>query len=102
MNWLKLSVFCATITLAMSSAPQAQQRVDLKNFTCEQLLSGTPNAIEASIWISGYYNGLRKNTVLDLDQFGKNAAAVVAECKANPKKTVMGTVNTMMSGGKKK
>ena len=74
----------------------------MKKFTCEQLLSGTANAVEAAIWLSGYYNGLRKNTVLNLDQFGKNAEIVVTECKANPKKTVMQTVNTMLSAGKKK
>ena len=65
--------------------------------TCEYLLKGSGDLIEAAIWLSGYYNGLRKNTKLDLGQFKKSADAVVAECKGNPKVTVMQTVNKMMS-----
>ena len=102
MKLLKLSYCSAALVLAVSLSAQAQGAVDMKKFTCEQLLNGTANAIEASIWLSGYYNGLRKNTVLNLDQFGKNAELVVAACKANPKKTVMQTVNTMLSAGNKK
>jgi hypothetical protein len=102
MNWLKQLVYGTAFVLALNSATQAQGTVDMKKFTCEQLLKGTPNAIEAAIWLSGYYNGQRKNTVLDMNQFKQNAEAVVAECRKNPKKTVMQTVNTMLSGGKKK
>lgn len=49
----------------------------MKKFTCERLLSGSANSIEAAIWLSGYYNGLRKNTVLNCDQFKQNAEVVV-------------------------
>ena len=62
-----------------------------------RICKGSGDSIEAAIWLGGYYNGLRKNTKLDLGQFKKNADAVVAECKANPKVTVMQTVNKMMS-----
>ena len=99
---LKHLVCGAAIVLAMNSAAQSQERVDMSKFTCEQLLSGTGDSIETAIWLSGYYNGLRKNTVLETGQFKKNAEVIVAECKATPKKTVMQTVKTMMSGGKKK
>ena len=102
MNWLKSSVCVAVLMSILISASQAQGTVDMKKFTCAQLLSGSGNAVEAAIWLSGYYNGLRKNTVLNLDQFKKNAEAVVAECGANPKKTVMQIGNTMLSAGKKK
>ena len=62
---------------------------------CEQLLTASPNAIETAIWLSGYYNGLRKNTKLDLDQMKSNADAVVADCRANPTKTVMQAANAL-------
>ncbi|MND08449.1 hypothetical protein D3C83_310500 [compost metagenome] len=52
--------------------------------------------IEAAIWLSGYYNGLRKNTKLDLNQFKNNAEVIVAECRTKPKNAVMQTVNQML------
>jgi hypothetical protein len=79
----------------MNSTTQAQVMVDMSKFTCEQLLKGTQNSVEAAIWISGYYNGLRKNTMFDLNQFKTNADAVVKACQASPKNTVMQTVDTL-------
>jgi len=105
MNWLKLSAASGLVLTAITAAQtQAQVMVvvDMSKFTCEQLLRGTGNSIDAAVWISGYYNGLRKNTMLDLGQFKQNAEAVVAECAANPGKTVMRTIDTMLAAGRKK
>jgi hypothetical protein len=79
----------------MNSATQAQVMVDMSKITCEHLLKGTQNSVESAIWISGYYNGLRKNTMFDLNQFKTNADAVVKACRSNPKNTVMQTVDTL-------
>ena len=38
--------------------------------------------------------------MLDLNQFKTNADAVVKACQANPKNTVMQTVDTMLSAKK--
>ena len=84
----------------MNQPVQAQGVTDMAKLTCAQLLEGSANAIESVVWLSGYYNGLHKNTKLDLNQFQKNADAVIAECRKDPRKTVMQTVNTMMSGKK--
>jgi len=92
-----LMICCVPFVLGLGSTAQAQGTVDMSKLTCEQLLQGTGNSIEAAIWLSGYYNGRRKNTKLDFDQFRKNAEVIVAECKDNPKATVMGTIKTMMS-----
>jgi hypothetical protein len=101
MNKMKmLMICCAPFVLDASSTAQAQGTVDMSKYTCEQLLAGSGNSVEAAIWLSGYYNGLRKNTKLDLGQFGKNAEVIVAECRTNPKMTVMGTIKKMSSGKK--
>jgi hypothetical protein len=97
MKKMALLVFCMPFVLGMSSTAQAQGTVDMSKYSCEKLLQGSGNSIEAAIWLSGYYNGLRKNTKLDLDQFRKNAEVVVAECKDNPKKSVMDTIKTIAS-----
>ena len=95
MNSIKLLVSGAALVLCMNSTTQAQVMVDMSKFTCEQLLKGTQNSVEAAIWISGYYNGLRKNTMFDLNQFKTNADAVVKACQASTKNTVMQTVDTL-------
>jgi hypothetical protein len=100
MQKLTFLVAGAVIALSMNPPARAQGVTDMAKLTCEQLLQGSANAIESAIWLSGYYNGLRKNTKLDLGQFQKNADAVIAECKNDPRKTVMQTVNTMMSSKK--
>ena len=97
MNRLTLMVCCVPLVLGLSSTGRAQVTVDMSKFTCEQLLKGSGNSIEAAIWLSGYYNGLRKNTKLDLNQFRKNAEVIIAECKDSPKATVMQTIKTRTS-----
>ena len=98
MNIIKLSACCGVLALS-APAVQAQALVDMSKLTCEQLNRGTQNSIESAIWISGYYNGRKKNTMLDLNQFKQNAEAVVKECTANPSKTVMQTIDAL---GKKR
>ena len=100
MNSLKLLVAGAALLLCMNSTTRAQVMVDMSKITCEQLLKGTQNSVESAIWISGYYNGLRKNTMFDLNQFKANADAVVTACKASPKNAVMQTIDTLMSAKK--
>jgi hypothetical protein len=97
MNRFKLFVCCVPFVLGMNSPTQAQNVIDMSRITCDQLLNGKENTVEVSIWLSGYYNGLRKNTKLDLDQFRKNAETVVAECKDRPKDTVMKAIKTIAS-----
>jgi len=102
MTWLKYSLYSALIAAAMTSATRAQVMMDMSKFTCAQLLSGSPDAIEAAIWTSGYYNGLHKNTMLDLNAMKHNADEVVVACRSNPKKTVMQTINGLLAARKKK
>ena len=41
MALLKLSVCCATLVLAVNTVSQAQERIDMSKFTCEQMLTGS-------------------------------------------------------------
>ena len=88
---------CLPFVVGMTSTAQAQGTYDMSKFTCEKLLQGSGNSVDAAIWLSGYYNGLRKNTKLNFDRFRQNAEVVIAECKDHPKATVMSTIKTMMS-----
>jgi len=94
---LRIAACALAISLVTIGVTKAQVAVDMSKVTCEQLLTASPNAVDAAVWLSGYYNGLHKNTMLDLNQFKTNAETVVAECRAAPKKTVMGAVETLLS-----
>lgn len=94
---VRMAACGAAIMLATAGVASAQAMVDMTKVTCEQLLSASPNAIDAAVWLSGYYNGLRKNTMLNLNEFRKNAETVVNDCRSNPNATLMQTIDTMMS-----
>ncbi len=95
MNRIALTACSVPFVLGISSTARAQATFDMAKFTCEQLLQGSANSIEAAIWLSGYYNGERKNTEMDTSQFQKNAERVVAACKDSPKATVMQTISKL-------
>lgn len=101
MNWLKCSIFGASLVLAMNTVTNAQM-IDMSKMTCAQLMSGSADSIESAIWISGYYNGLHKNTKLDRNLMKHNADVVVDACKASPNKTVMQIIDSVLAAGKKK
>ena len=94
MNRIALMVCSVPLMVGMNAIAQAQT-VDMSKFTCEQLLLGSANSIEAAIWLSGYYNGQSKNTKVDVSQFQKNAERVIAACKDTPKATVMQTISKL-------
>ena len=94
---LRIAACALATSLVTIGAAKAQVSIDMSKVTCEQLLTASPNAVDAAVWLSGYYNGLQKNTMLDLNQFKKNAEVVIDECRADPKKTVMGAVETLLS-----
>ena len=98
MRGIRLTI-CSVVlaTSPMGVGANAQVMLDTSKITCEQLLSAAPTAIDAAIWLSGYYNGLHKNTMLDLNQFKRNAEVVVHECQGSPKKAVMETVDGLMA-----
>jgi hypothetical protein len=98
---LKYSLIGTLLVLGMNTATQAEV-IDMSKFTCKQLASGAQDAIEAAIWTSGYYNGLHKNTKVDLNVMKHNADVVLAACKDDPNRTVMQTVDKLLVDGKKK
>jgi hypothetical protein len=58
MKSIEFLVVAAALVLGMSQPARVQGLTDMAKLTCAQLLEGSANAIESSIWVSGYYNGL--------------------------------------------
>ena len=62
------------VALLGASQAQAQVSVDVAKITCRQLLFDkviSPNTKSLALWLSGYYNGKRGNTVLDISELAK-------------------------------
>ncbi len=86
--WLALSL----TVIAVPSA-HAQVTVDISKITCEQyILFTVADPKDIAMWLSGYYNAKRSNTVIDTQQFREAGKKVMDYCQLNLKTTVMDAV----------
>jgi hypothetical protein len=82
-------------------AAHAQTMVDVSKITCEQFLLykiTDPNNI--AIWLSGFYNGKRDNTVIDVQSLQDHLSKVKDYCRSNYSTTVMKAVEAVVSAAK--
>ena len=90
------------VALATCADPgQAQVTLDISKVTCEQYVLfqvGDPQNI--AIWLNGYYNGKRGNTVIDAGALQKNADKVEDYCRMNLDATVMDAVQAVLGQSK--
>jgi acid stress chaperone HdeB len=89
------------LILVAVRAAQAQVTVDISKITCDQYVGykiTEPRNI--AIWLSGYYNGKRGNTVIDTQDLAKYARKVQDYCLANPQVPVMQAVEKLLGTGK--
>ena len=95
-NILSLILFCSII-----SSAQAQVTIDVSKITCEQFRGYAitdPNNI--ALWLSGYYNGKRGNTVVSVQHLKEILGQVKDYCITNPKITVMQASEAILSKSK--
>ena len=74
--------------------------MDVAKITCRQLFFDkliSPNEKSLALWLSGYYNAKRNNTVLDLGALAKNVDKVEDYCRMNEDVTVMDAVTKALS-----
>lgn len=87
------------VTLA-APVSQAQLTVDLAKITCKQYPLMKVNPDYVALWLSGYYNGKRDNTVIDIERLKETAKKVKRECLYNNQGTVMQAVEKLLSSEK--
>src|SRR3974377_2060553 len=75
----------------VASAVHAQTTIDVEKITCRQFLLGHFCASQRSVanWLSGYYNGKRGNTVIEVGSMQKNVRALEHYCRKNHEMPVM-------------
>ena len=83
------------------SVGRAQETIDIAKITCDQFLTGQIyDAQTFSIWLSGYYNGTRHNTVVDLRALMKHSLDVMDYCISHKEMKLMEAIQTTL-GAKK-
>ena len=94
---VRLLLSIALFTFA-ASTPQAQVTIDLSKLTCEQLYMeklAWPSKY-AVLWLNGYYNGRRSNTIIDPAVMEQDEQKVNSYCSKYPKVTVMDAVKNVL------
>ena len=79
----------------------AQVTMDVSKITCEQfLLWKVANPDKIAIWLSGYFNGKRGNTVIDIKQLEEYASKLTGHCRANYNMTVLHAAEAVIAANK--
>jgi acid stress chaperone HdeB len=100
---MKTLLLVTTIAFATAAAPAARAQVtlDVSKITCEQFVGyKITNPQNIALWLSGYYNGKRGNTVIDTQALTDNAAKLRSYCILNGQTPVMTAVETLLGGNK--
>jgi hypothetical protein len=70
----------ALIIIFTVQIAHAQVTVDISKITCEQF-NVMPKADSVAIWLSGYYHGGKRESVIDMNKFEDNARNLRAACR---------------------
>ena len=97
----------ACILLAMFlvfgiSTAHAQMTVDVAKITCRQFLLGHVGGSTRSVanWLSGYYNGKRDNTVIEVGSMQKNVHDLERYCRKHYEMPVMDAAKSALGAEK--
>jgi hypothetical protein len=90
----RLLLTSALFLFAQIIPTQAQVTVDVAKITCEQaLLEKLPwTERDIMLWLSGYYNGKRNNTIIEPEAMKKYEEKVNSYCYQHRETTVMDAV----------
>src|SRR5262245_44051455 len=100
-----MSKIAATLILILAAAASqpagAQVTLDLSKITCEQW-SGykITNPQNIALWLSGYYNGKRGNTVIDTQNLAAENQKLRDFCITNAQMPVMQAAEKLFGAGK--
>src|SRR6201984_2784979 len=93
------SIAVAALLLLLAAQARAQMTVDVCKITCRQYLfdrTFSPRAPMIANWLSGYFNGLKNNTVVDLGEMAKNKDKVEDYSRMNQEVTLVEAAKTAL------
>jgi hypothetical protein len=83
---ISLAFLVSIFALLLSKLAEAQMTVDIARITCRQYLfdkSISPEAPRIATWLSGYFNGRRNNTTIDIGTMRNNKDNIEDYCRMN-------------------
>jgi acid stress chaperone HdeB len=84
------------VGICLSSA-SAQVTMDVSKVTCGQFVTGeVANTRFISIWLYGYYNGTRKNTVIDVVAVQEFEQGLIHYCLSNTAMPISEASNNLL------
>ena len=84
------------LMLAAVPAARAQVTIDMSKVTCEQFLGyKIVNPNDIAMWLSGYYNAQRSNTIIDTETLAAQKRELQDYCLRNLKAPVMQAIETL-------
>ena len=93
----KTALLGLLLVLLTGMPVNAQVTLDVSKITCEQFwLRKVADPDKVALWVSGYINGKRGNTVIDTQQLEGNVRKLTEYCRENYQMTVMQAVETLM------
>jgi hypothetical protein len=95
---LRLLLTSALFLFAQMTTMQAQETLDLAKITCEQFMMEKLEYTSRDIvlWLSGYYNGKRNNTIIEPQTIKTNEEKVNSYCYKHGDTTVMDAVKNVL------
>ena len=91
-----LMVAVTIFALELTPESRAQVTLDLSKVTCDQFLGyKITDPQNIAIWLSGYYNGMSGNTVVDTQGLETNFKKLRDFCFRNPATPVMEATKTL-------
>jgi acid stress chaperone HdeB len=101
MNRPRLMVAALLLAMLGGAGARAQVTVDVAKITCDQLtLYKITDPQNIALWLSGYYNAKRNNTVVDTQQLAANTQKIKQYCMLKPDSTVMQAVESVFGAQK--
>jgi hypothetical protein len=94
----RLLLTSALFVFVQIPAPHAQETLDLAKITCEELAGeklAAPSR-DVVLWLSGYYNGKRNNTIIEAGAMDEREDKVESYCNQHREMSVMDAVNNVL------
>ena len=89
------------VIVAMIPPAHAQVTLDLAKVTCDQWAGyKITNPQNIALWISGYFNGARGNTVIDTQRLNADTQKIRDFCITNPQVPIMQAVEKVIAPAK--
>jgi acid stress chaperone HdeB len=99
---MKLTNIVMSALLALTAIPaRAQTTVDVAKISCRQFISDDIALSKSiAVWLSGYYSGQQRNTVVDLGRMEQNIDKVQDFCRLHMETPLMDAANKALGASK--